>query len=151
MFCPIVKVELNVESCPTRACIYKGVGGRCMHDVLTADTVDVSIVADVRQRKQYLVKAEANSAKQQVRLGMVIMQYANFVRDSYPDRTEKQTVNTKGEDSHVSRVLRYTFRLSTAQQEKFWDTERFKEWTARANLTVTLSDIRQAMLASSPV
>lgn len=150
MFCPIVKIELKVDSCPTERCIYKGVGGRCNYERLTSDTVDVAAIAEVRQQKTYLVKSAANSAKQQVKLGMIVMKYANFVRESHPD-TGTHPVNNKGEDSHVSRVLRITFRLSTTQQEKFWDAERFKEWTARANLTVTLQDIRQALLASSPV
>jgi hypothetical protein len=148
VFCPIAKIELKVESCPTQSCPYKGVGGSCNYERLTSDAVDVHTIAEVRQQKTYVVKSAANTAKQQVKLGLIIMKYANFIKDSFPERT----VNKTGEDKdHVSRVLSRTFRLSTAQQQKFWDADRFNEWSARANLKVTLQDIRQAVLASSPI
>ena len=152
VFCPIVKTELNVQTCPAKSCIYKGIGGSCNHEVLTADEVSIQDIADARQEKAYKVKAQAATSKQMITTGLIINRYADYIKDSFPSRemlkVELQSVN-RDEDSHLFRVLENLFGLSKYQQIFFWNEDRFEEWANRAKLTVSLAEVRQVMLSAS--
>lgn len=149
MFCPVESVEMSVDQCPARSCMYKGVGGKCCHAELTSDTVTVVDVAEARGEKLYKVKSAAASSKQAITMGVTIGQYAEFIRASFP-RQEAQTVNVE-QDTHINRVLENTFNLHPHQHQYFWDSKRFEEWVKRAGLSITLKDVRQSLLAASIV
>lgn len=149
MFCPIESLEMSAEQCPAKSCIYRGVGGKCCHAELTADSVTVIDVAEARGEKLYKVKSAAASGKQAITLGVTIGRYADFIKASFPHQ-ETQTVNRE-QDTHINRVLENTFSLHPHQHQYFWDSERFEAWKTRAGLAVTLQEVRQALLAASSV
>lgn len=149
MFCPLEKLELKVNTCPTRNCIYKGVGGSCNYELLTKENVSIKEIAGVRQKKPYKVQAMATTAKQAVILGATLMSYADYVKDSFPNTTKKvQTVN-KQDDTHLSKVLYIVFGLNSDQQKYFWDEKRLDGWSKRKGISLTLPDIRAVLLAAS--
>lgn len=147
MFCPIESVELKTESCPARTCIYKGQAGKCGHADLTGDNVTVYDIAEIRGEKPYKVKSAAASGKQSITVGVTIGRYADYVRNSFPV-TGVQVVN-KEQDTHVNRVLQNTFNLHPHQHQYFWDSERFESWRNRLGLSITLQDVRQALLGAA--
>lgn len=147
MFCPIESIEMKVETCPARSCIYKGVGGKCCHENLTSDGVGVLEIAEARGEKPYKVKSSAASGKQAITIGVTVSRYADFIRESFPT-SGVQTVNTE-QDTHVNRVLENTFSLHPNQHQYFWDSERFDSWKTRLGLSITLQEVRQALLAAS--
>jgi hypothetical protein len=148
MFCPIESVEMKVEVCPARSCMYRGIGGRCFYTELTDESVTVIEISDIKGEKLYKTKSAAASGKQAITIGVTIGQYAEFVRASFPNTQRDQTVNGK-QDTHVSRVLENTFNLHPHQHQYFWDGERFEAWRTRFGLSLTLQDVRQALLGAS--
>jgi hypothetical protein len=147
MFCPLETIEMRVDTCPAKACMYKGVGGQCKHAELTSDTIGILDIADVRGEKPYKVKSAAASAKQAITVGVTIGRYADFIKASFP-RAGSQTVNDE-QDRHIGRVLENTFGLHPHQHKHFWDAERFEAWKTRLGLALTLQEVRQALLAAS--
>lgn len=147
MFCPLESLELKVDTCPVSKCMYKGLGGKCCHDVLTAEGVTVVQIALVRGEKAYKIKSQAASSKHAITLGLTIAKYVEFIKDSFPVQ-EIQTVN-KRQNSHLDRVLENTFSLSPHQHQYFWNNERFNVWKTRLGLSVTYKEVRQALLAAS--
>lgn len=149
MFCPLESVELSIDQCPAKQCIYKGLGGKCCHAELTSENVSVIDIAEARGEKLYKVKSSAASGKQAITMGVTIGRYAEFISASFP-RQEAQTVNVE-QDTHINRVLENTFNLHPHQHHHFWDSERFEAWAQRAGLSITLKDVRQSLLAASSV
>ena len=153
MFCPLEKLELKVSTCPVQRCMYKGVGGMCGYHTLTKDGVSVKDIAEVRQQKPYKIQVMAATAKQSVMTGTTLITYAEYIKDSFPDRKNlvegtQQTVNTH-DDTHVRKVLSKVFGLTETQQQHFWDNSRLTEWTSRHKLKLTAPDIRAALLSAS--
>lgn len=147
MFCPLELVEIKTETCPVKRCMYKGNNGKCFHDELTIDTVSVIDIAEARQEKPYKIKSAAYTGKQAITVGVTIGRYADYIRDSFPVK-ENQTVNEE-QDTHVNRVLENTFNLHPYQHQYFWDSERFESWRNRLGLSLTVQEMRQALLAAS--
>jgi hypothetical protein len=149
MFCPLEHIEMRVETCPARSCIYKASGGACAYEKLTKEDVSVFDIAEVRAEKPYKIKSSAASGKQAIVTGVTISKYADYIRESFPSHG-LQTVNEE-QDTHVNRVLENTFRLTPHQHQYFWDSERFDSWRKRLKVSLTMQDIRQALLSASSV
>jgi hypothetical protein len=153
VFCPLEKLELMTETCPARSCMYKGVGGSCHYTQLTTDGVAIKDIAEVRQLKPYKVAAQATTARQAVVIGTILIQYANYIKDSFPERqldnkAKEHPVNNQ-DDKHVRRILTSVFELSPRQQSHFWEQDRLTKWAARMNVTMTSQDIRTALLSAT--
>lgn len=152
MFCPLERLELKVDTCPVKTCMYKGLGGTCYYQTLTKDGVSTKDIAEARQKKPYKVQTMAMTAKQSVILGATILSYADYVKDSFPNAGKNnQTVNNSdGSNSNqVSKVLTLVFGLTPEQQAYFWDEKRLVSWSGRKGLTLSSSDIRTVLLAAS--
>jgi hypothetical protein len=132
--------------------MYKTSVGQCAHDQLTDPGVDVQDIATARGQKVYIIRQLAAQAKQSVQAGIVIDKYSSFVRESWPTKTG-QTVNAKAttvdeKEQHESTVLRKVFGLSAEQQALFWDTERYEGWRTRNSVSLSLTELRQALLTA---
>ena len=151
MFCPLERVELKVETCPARRCMYKGVGGTCNHGELTGDDVNVKMIADVRQKKPYKIQTMAATAKQAVIQATVVLQYSDYIKNSFPTLTisKSQTVNKPDDSTQVGLVLSIVYGLTEEQQKYFWDRNRLAAWAERNKVQISVPDIRALLLAAS--
>jgi len=152
VFCALEKLELMIETCPAKSCMYKGVGGSCFHSQLTADNVAIKDIAEARQLKPYKVASQATTAKQAVVVGAILIRYANYIKDSFPDRhasTSKEHPVNNQDDKHVRRILSSVFDLTPKQQDHFWEQDRLSKWAKRMNITMTAQDIRTALLSAT--
>ena len=147
MWCPLESIELKTDTCTARTCMYKGQGGRCGHAELTGDNVTVYDIAEIRGEKPYKVKSAAASGKQAITVGVTISRYADYIKASFP--TYGNQIVNKEQDTHVNRVLQNTFNLHPHQHQYFWDSERFESWRQRLGLSITLQDVRQALLGAA--
>lgn len=149
MFCPLEKIELRVQTCPAKQCMYQGVGGSCHYEKLTADEVDLQDIAAARSQKLYVVRTHMAAAKASVTLGVTLIKYTDFIKDSFAD-SGNRTVNNL-EDNQVAKVLRVVFNLTDSQQVRFWESGRFEGWAKRSGLSLTLSDVKTALLSTSVI
>lgn len=148
MFCPIEQIELTVSVCPARKCSYKKPNGQCGYSELTEDQVDIRTLAEAKNEKPYKVKAMVGKAVKDIKMGLAIDRYAEYVKSSFPREAEPSskdagTVNTM--DSHVSKVLREVFGLASNQQLKFWSKSRFTKWASTTGSAITLDGIRESL------
>lgn len=145
MFCPIVKLDLKVNSCPARDCMYKAAGGGCSYEKLTADEVTLQDVAEAKAVKLYKAKAITAAAKVEIETGIIAMRYAEYVAESYPNLSRasppltSQTVN-EGKDT-TRNVLKNLFGLSEYQQEKYLCSTRYAAWANRHTINLKFSDL----------
>jgi hypothetical protein len=156
IFCPLEKVEINLDKCPIHRCIYQGHKGKCAYSTLTADNeehVTAAVIAEVKDIKVHLVKEEATTARARLTLGMLIDKYAEYIILSFPsERRSTNTDSTLGEvvlkkDSEypIAKLLKQVFMLTEEQQAVFWSKARFNSWCKRQSVTAELSDIFQVL------
>ncbi len=150
MFCPLERIELKVNYCPAKKCMYKTQSSTCGNSELTAEELTVYDIAKIKGVKPYLVKAEASKAKVGLSRGLGAWRYAEYIKDSFPstevttvDKSVEQTVNMTEDKKY--RVLKTVFGLTKYQQEKFWDTERYKNWAARNKVQYSITDIKHCL------
>lgn len=151
MFCALERIEIKVDLCPARNCMYRDTVGKCRYEQLTVDDVEAEEVASAKGIKLYKAKAEMNKASQVLTLAMVAKRYSEFIRESWPKTpTQKvaQTVNG-GEVGLIRRTLFVVFGLSEYQQDKFLDEARFNDWARRASLDLPFSELKTALVAAS--
>lgn len=152
MFCPLARLELKINHCPAHKCIYQSSAKTCEFDALTAEDITAQTIAEIKSVKTYKVKQEANNGRDSILKGVAILQYSNFIRDSFPNVAEDssgasaQTVN--GAEDRISEVLESVFGLSQYQQQKFWDEERYSVWAKRSQVVYSIKDLRDALAAT---
>jgi paraquat-inducible protein B len=166
MFCEIERVELRIDTCPVR-CMYKAANGKCSFTKLSDEDVDVITISQLTGRKVYKLKAQASSAKQMIEIGLAIDRYCDYIRDTVP-KAHEQTMNVKSmafrvlnsnlsaeaeavngieSSSGVASRLKRVFNLTPNQQEAFWSESKFLNWSKRSGSSVTLRDMRQALIS----
>lgn len=134
--------------------MYKDASSLCAYDRLTSDEVSVNDLAEVRQIKAYKVKVEATTGRDNIQKGLVIMRYAAYIQDNFPNLGESGPESSdhpvnEGED-YASKVLNLVFGLSKYQQEKFWSSTRYNEWKERNRVEFTLKDLLSALATAKP-
>jgi hypothetical protein len=155
VYCGLEHLELTVSLCPVKCCYRRG-NGQCGFQELSDDGVDVQTIAAIKGEKTFKVRTAATAATKNIKLGLAIDRYAEYIRQSFPRHIEKnsqvvdfppikvgETVNEK--DSHVSVVLSTVFGLAPNQQKKFWSPKRFTKWAQRTGSTFKLNDVRESL------
>lgn len=134
--------------------MYKDASSHCAYDKLTEDDTSASDLADVRQIKAYKVKAEVTVARDSIQKGLVIMRYAAYIQDNFPNLGEAAPQNqadpVNGGEDYASKVLTLVFGLSKYQQEKFWSNTRYTEWKSRNRIDFSLKDLLDALATAKP-
>lgn len=167
MFCALENLHLSVETCPV-PCMYRAHEGTCAYEELTDEQVDAQTLSRVTGKKVYKIKAMAAAAKQMIEIGTVIDRYSDFIKETVPrlpnqntlklvdkemverylaNVAEGKVVNTS-EGSGVALRLKRGFNLSDNQQSEFWSEERFSKWSKRSGTSVSLREMRQALIAT---
>lgn len=134
--------------------MYKDASSLCAYDRLTSDEVSVTDLAEARQIKAYKVKVEATIGRDNIQKGLVIMRYAAYIQDNFPNLGEPDPEGSdhpvnEGED-YASKVLNLVFGLSKYQQDKFWSSTRYNEWKERNRVEFTLKDLLSALATAKP-
>lgn len=150
MFCYLENIELSINHCPV-PCIYRNQNSQCSYQALTPDTdendteasVTVQTISDVKGIKLYKAKAETATAKLQIKIGLAILRYSDYIkrqkvvevsteiREFIAMRTEGKLNNDSGiELEKIQELLLYVFGLGFEHQIMFFDPSVFKAWKA---------------------
>jgi len=167
MFCYLEKIELSVAYCPV-PCMYRNSNRQCAYQDLTPDTdetnaelsVTAQTISEIKGIKLYKVKSETVRAKLQVKIGLAILRYSEYLQDrrvvdvsseirdflAYKRGTEDSTpagsslprsrpdLNGKGDQGSdhekIQELLLHRFGLTIEHQTMFFDPTVFKEWKA---------------------
>ncbi len=165
MFCYVEGAELVTNICPAKACIYQNKVKQCAYKALTPDLdegnieVPVTALSIAREKnvKLYKVKEQMARAKLQIKLGLAILHYSEYLKTLVQVEVIKENTGStelgysgdpsKDTMSKVSQLLMYQFGLGQEHQTLFFDQEVFNEWKANLpegsaatseNLTLTL-------------
>lgn len=144
MFCGLTHVELTVSICPVR-CMYRSSTGTCKFQELTEDDLEPRVIALIRNEKTYKVKSAIAEGTRNIKIGLAIDGYADFVKNSFRRKSSKVVETVNEMDSHISTVLTTVFGLAPNQQRRFWSPKRFRRWAQRTGSAFTLRDVKQSL------
>ena len=163
IFCPLENIQLDVNKCPIRKCIYRDSTGGCRHQELTNTNQDSTIssavtaekITEIKQLKLYKVKEESQVGKHDLSVGLIIDRYSEFVVTSFPG-SATQPVNMGEElveEQLVTSTLRKLFNLTPHQQLIFWSKHRFEDFCKRQKVEdpeISLSEVYRVLKKITP-
>lgn len=178
MFCFLEKIELKIDYCPAK-CMYRDKARQCGYQKLTPDTdendvevpVTTQTISAVKGIKFYKIRDESARAKIAIRMGLLILKYAEYIKRQRPlmnsvseeirdfvihrttqaMATQQQETSEIDDYAKVEETLISVFGLGVEHRQMFFDQKVFKAWATEAEVDVSYNKVVQALIDLPPM